>query len=185
MPKKITTLFLLIGSIAALYACTDKKSARKATSDPSQLNGDKTYVNSADGKAYEADWKTYSSEQGVKKSTGPNSLKQVILLTTQAKIQQRIELDTLAGYIRKSENLVLDQLTGTKDTGEVLIQFTLLPQKRPDIILSYKGKLDEKMLNQLRLKVDESSSWFRTIKDSCVYQMYFLVNEQNEYGQKK
>lgn len=185
MPKKITTLLLLTGSIACLYACADKNSAGKATSDPSQLNGDQTYVNSADGKAYEADWKTYHPEQGVKKSTGPNSLKQVILLTTQAKIQQRIELDTLAGYIRKSENLVLDQLTGTKDTGEVLIQFTLLPQKRPDIVLSYRGKLDEKLLQQLRLKVEESSSWFRTIKDSCVYQMDFLVNEQNEYGQKK
>ena len=185
MPKKIAILSLFITGIACISACTDKKPPRKVVDDPSQLNGAEAYVNSADGKIYEADWKAYTPDQGVRKAAGPNSLKQVILLTPQAKVQQRIELDTLAGYIRKSENLVLDQLTGSKDTGEVLIQFTLLPRTSPDITLSYKGKLDHNLLSQLRLKVTASSTWFRTINDSCVYQMHFLVNEQNEYDQKK
>ncbi|TWV96774.1 hypothetical protein [Chitinophaga pinensis] len=159
MPKKITTLSLLIGCITCIYACTDKRTARKATSDPSQLNGDKTYVASTKS--------------------------MIVLKTDEAKARQRIEPDTLTEYIRKSENLVLDHLESSRDTGEVLIQFTLLPQKRPDIKLTYKGKLDEHMLSQLLLDVTASSSWFRTIKDSCVYHMYFLVNEQNEYDHKK
>jgi hypothetical protein len=162
-----------------MYACNGKQSDRKVVEDPSKLDGATAYANATDGKVYGAEWKKYTPEQGMDKPGGPNSLKQIVLLTEQAKVQQRIELDTLASYMRNSENLVLDELTGSKDTGEILVQFTLLPRRQPDIMLSYKGKLDDDALNRLRLKLNASSRWFRTIKDSCAYQLHFLVNTRD------
>jgi len=178
MPYKFTTIYLLAAGFLLLYSCTGNHTKR--VSNPGELEGREAYVNSADGNTYESEWKKYTPAGGVKKTGEWSSLKEVVLLTAQHDVHQRIEMDTLARYIRESENIVLDQLTGTKDTGEVLVQYTLVERVRPSVKISYRGALDQNVLNHIRLKLDESAKWYRTIQDSCVYQLHFLVNTKNE-----
>jgi len=179
MPKKFTTPCLLAAGLLFFYSCTGDNRAKRV-SHPDELEGRKAYANSVDGNTYESEWKKYTPEGGVKKTGEPNSLKEIVLLTAQNDVHQRIEMDTLAQYIRESENIVLNQLTGTKDTGEVLVQFALLAKARPSVKMSYRGELDQNLLNRIRLKLEESAGWYRTIQDSCVYQLHFLVNTKNE-----
>lgn len=154
--------------------------ATAATSNPDSLPGKDAYVNPIDKNTYvsEKGWKTYHPEGGVKWDAGSVQMEKIILLTDQQILPSLISIDSLGDYVNGIKAIVLKQLANVKEKGEVMIQYTLYAGKKPNIRLSYKGGLNEKPLFALKELIDAKSKSVRTVKDSCVFQVLYSVNER-------
>lgn len=151
-----------------------------ATSNPDSLPGKEAYANPIDKNTYVAEkgWKTYHPEGGVKWDAGSVQMEKIILLTDQQILPSLISIDSLGDYVNGIKTIVLKQLANVKEKGEVMIQYTLYAGKKPNIRLSYKGGLNEQPLFALKDLIDAKSRSVRTMKDSCVFQVLYSVNER-------
>lgn len=177
-----TTVYIAL-ALALLSSCTENNNNAKpttATSNPDSLAGKSTYVNPADGKTYTTDgeYKKYTPEDGVKKVSGPVQPLNVVLLTDQSAIPAIINIDKLADFIKGVDNVVIKDLATVKDSGQIILQFTLYAHKKPGLVLSYKGNFKNVQLNELSQKVDLYGKDIRTQKDSCIFQSVYGVNEK-------
>jgi len=178
---KPTTLYVAL-ALALLSSCAQNKTVTPitATSNPDSLAGKSTYVNPADGKTYTTDgeYKKYTPEDGVKTANGPVQPLNVVLLTEESKIPAIINIDKLADFIKGVDTVVIKNLTGIKESGQIILQFTLYADKKPKQTISFKGNFKSTNLNTLSQKVDQYSADTRTQKDSCIFQTVYGVNEK-------
>lgn len=169
-----------VSETSAVTTATENGIATAATSNPDSLPGKDAYVNPIDKNTYvsEKGWKTYHPEGGVKWDAGSVQMEKIILLTDQQILTSLISIDSLGDYVNGIRAIVLKQLANVKEKGEVMIQYTLYAGKKPNIRLSYKGSLQEQPLLALKDKIDVRSKDIRTMKDSCVFQVLYSVNER-------
>ncbi|OQP53422.1 hypothetical protein A4H97_23530 [Niastella yeongjuensis] len=175
--------------LVILTSCKENKSTKEtestkqiiATDNPDSLIGKKAYVNPVDNKTYqtEGEFKEYHPDE-YKKYDGPVQPLQIILLTDQNKIPAMINIDTLADFIKGADDVVIKQLAAVKDTGEILVQFTLFANKKAGIRMSYKGNLKTKDLTLVSNKLEAYGSRIRTKNDSCILQGLYGINEKKQ-----
>jgi len=171
----------LVFSLALVISCSENRASKQnsVTNNPDSLIGKKTYVNPVDGKSYTTDgeYKEYTPEGGVKTKSGPVQPLNVVLLTEQSKIPAIISIDELAEFIKGVDSVVIKQLSDVKDTGQIILQFTLFSDKKAKVAISYQGSIKTEHLNELSKKIEVFSFNIRTQKDSCVFQSVYGLNE--------
>jgi hypothetical protein len=170
--------------LTLLMACTENKPTKQsaATDNPDSLTGKSTYVNPVDNKTYttSGQFEEYAPEGGVQKVDGPVQMLKIVLLTDQQQLPDIINIEKLANFIKGADTVVFRQFTGVKDSGQVLVQFTLHANKKPTIGISYSGTIQAKDLKAVSNKIEQYSSNTRTQKDSCIFQCLYGINETKQ-----
>ncbi len=168
--------------ILLLVSCNNnsiKKNSIKSSdisTSPDEISGKKVYVNPADGKTYESEneWKTYSP-QNKKIDTGNVKIKQIILLTNQNEISNRISVERLTEFIEKTEVIVKESMTKSHKKGELLVQITLSNYKAPKVNISAKDDVDGEKVSSIYYKIEKLKN-YTTQKDSVTFQTHYTIN---------
>jgi len=170
--------------LSLLISCSENKPTEQstATNNPDSLAGKSTYVNPVDNKSYTTDgqFKEYTPEGGVTRVEGPVQPLNVVLLTDQQLLPNIISIEKLADFIKGADTVVIKQLTPVKESGQVLIQYTLYANKKPTIGISYKGTIQPKDITAVSNKIEQYSDHIRTQRDSCIFQCIFGINETKQ-----
>lgn len=180
MKHRLPIVSLCLLGTALLTSCgNDHKHAVKSTSNPDSLENKQAYVNPVDSMTYGSDgeWKRYEPETAAPQPAGANSMKKVILLTNQHVLRGLISIDLLVKEIQYNERLTLKEMEGTKEKGEILMQHTIYANKGPKVLISIKGDLDPVKISQIKEKLEKDEEHIRTSKDSCSYQLHYLINK--------
>lgn len=176
---KILPISLRIFLPLLCLSCSVKNQQYQETTNPDSIAGKTVYHNPVDGKSYASDsWKKYSPEKGTQEVQGKTRLKQVVLLSTQNQIARAISVDQLSTYMKESQKVVLKELSTVKETGELLVQFSLYHNQSPAIRLAMSTNLQSLDFTPLYNHLQTASEKYRTTQDSCSYQLHFEVNTQ-------
>ncbi len=174
----ITFLFAIFSS------CSDGNSTEQETitGNPDSIGGKRTYLNPVDNKAYvtEGEFETYTPDDGVKKLDGSVQPINIILLTDQNELEKVISVQDLSDFIGGVEDILINDFSSVKDSGQILFQFTLYSDKRAKTDLSYNGDFKNKDLNNVFQKIEQYGNDIRTQRDSCVFQCNYAVNEEQK-----
>jgi hypothetical protein len=175
---------LLYIALTLFTSCTENNTSNQinATNNPDSLTGKNTYVNPVDGNTYytNGEFKDYTPEGDIKPASGPIQLSNVVLLTEQNKIPDIIPVEKLANFIKGVDTVVIKELTGVKESGQIILQFTLYSDKKTMVQLSYNGDFKTKNLEGVSEKVKQFSLNTRTYKDSCIFQSLYSVNQEQK-----
>ena len=110
------------------------------------------YVSQVDGRAYDTSggWRTYRP-QGAPSPGPPRVLDRIVLLTSQAELEGRVNVEALAGYMQEIANEFVRQCGTGPERVEVFIRVELRPAL-PARIVGH-GDLDEARIAELIARV--------------------------------
>jgi hypothetical protein len=137
----------------------------------------KAYHNPVDGKTYVAEggWRQHEPrKQNEALTSGPVALKEVRFLSSDQDFGANVSTESLARFIRDVHSRVQTHLGSCTRPAELLVQYTLHPEERPQVSMAAKGALEQKQLQ----KVHEALETIEPLHSRAVelsFQIHFLI----------
>lgn len=101
--------------------------------------------------------------------------KELVLLSEKSDIARIVGVHRLAHFVKKSKGIVMDELSATRDSGEVFVEYTLYRDRLPAVKVWSKGTLQKASMDKLQERLKRESVYY-TQEDSFSYQILFDVN---------
>jgi hypothetical protein len=101
--------------------------------------------------------------------------KELVLLSEKSEIGRIVGVHKLAHFVKKSKGIVMDELSATRDSGEVFVEYTLYRDRLPAVKVWSEGTLQKASMDKLQERLKRESVYY-TQEDSFSYQILFDVN---------
>ena len=137
-----------------------------------------TYENPVAGKEYTAEWETYEPETPKNDFDSRVSIENVVLLTSQKELAERISVESLASYVERLEADLLELATEYDDHGKVWLQVDLGREIPPAHQLSYDGSITTGLLQSYYESLSESGD-SPAVSGPVSFQLVLVVRDHS------
>jgi hypothetical protein len=114
-----------------------------------------TYKNPVDGKEYTADWAAFEPETPKSDLDARVAIENVVLLTSQDDLANRIDVQSLTTYIENLETDLLELAVDSSDSGKVWLQVDMEPKQSPVHQPAYDGPISTDLLHAYYEKISK------------------------------
>lgn len=112
-------------------------------------------------------------EGGIKKQTGPITVKNIQLLTHESILEKNIEINKLSDFIKQLETAIKSSYQNNEQ-GELLVKIELKKSERFEIAIQHQGNLSQSFLQKIYDNIANVKS-INTQNDSVQFQVHYLV----------